>query len=512
MRIRHGKLYILTICMLLLACLLLTCAVYASGEGVYSSVDELEDKRIAAQQGTIIDQVVHERLPNSKTKYYNNTPDLVAALKSNKVDAMGCTEIFFKQYLAEDESLALIGDPLATMDIAYLLPKKEKSKKLAGELNEFIAKMKAEGKLDELQDKWVGGTEDRKTMDDYSDLPATNGTIRYVTEGMYPPFNYVRDGKDVGLEIELTGEFCKEYGYALDITNMSFDALMPALQAGKYDLAASGIAVTEERKKNVLFSDPYVQDSIVVAVLSKDADTSLFGSMKKSFRNTFIKEKRYRLFTKGIFTTLLISVLSILFGTLLGFLVFLLYRKGNPVANTLTRFSIWLVQGMPLVVFLMILYYIILGKTEIDGVWVAVLGFTLTFGSSVYGMLRSGTDAVGTGQTEASYALGFSDRETFFGIVLPQAARHFMPSYKAEVVSLIKATAIVGYVAVEDLTKMGDIVRSRTYEPFFPLLAVAVIYFILAGLLNFVIGRLTQRVDPKRRTKEEILKGVKTDD
>lgn len=293
---------------------------------------------------------------------------------------------------------------------------------------------------------------------------------------------------------------------------MSFDALMPALAAGKYDFAASGIAVTEERKKNVLFSDPYVVDHGVFAVLKKDADRSLFGSIEKSFNNTFIKENRYRLFIQGIRNTILITVLAMIFGTLLGFLLFLLYRKGNPLANTITRFSIWLVQGMPLVVLLMILYYVVLKDVNLDGIWVAVLGFTLTFGASVYGMLKSGTEAVGPGQEEASYALGFNDRETFFGIILPQAARHFMPSYKAEVVSLIKATAIVGYVAVEDLTKMGDIVRSRTYEAFFPLIAVAIIYFVLAGCLNFIVGRLTMHVDPKIRTKAQILKEVVTND
>ena len=87
-----------------------------------------------------------------------------------------------------------------------------------------------------------------------------------------------------------------------------------------------------------------------------------------------------------------------------------------------------------------------------------------------------------------------------------------MPAYKDEIVGLIKATAIVGYIAVQDLTKMGDIVRSRTYEAFFPLIAVTIIYFILEGLLNLVSGWLRERSDPKKRSKERILKGVKTDD
>ena len=97
-------------------------------------------------------------------------------------------------------------------------------------------------------------------------------------------------------------------------------------------------------------------------------------------------------------------------------------------------------------------------------------------------------------------------------MVLPQAVPHFFPAYKGEITSLIKATAVVGYIAVQDLTKMGDIIRGRTYEAFFPLIAVAVIYFLLAGILTFLAGRLELCLDPKRRKKETILKGVTTHD
>ena len=209
---------------------------------------------------------------------------------------------------------------------------------------------------------------------------------------------------------------------------------------------------------------------------------------------------------------MLITVLSILFGTILGFAVFMLCRNGNPVANTVTRFCVWLVQGMPVVVLLMILYYIIFGRVNISGAAVSVVGFTLVFGSAVYGMLRAGVGAIDKGQLEAAYALGYTNRKAFFRIILPQALPHFMPAYKGEITALIKATAVVGYVAVQDLTKMGDIVRSRTYEAFFPLIAVAIIYFILAAILIFLVNRLEIRIDPRRRSKEQILKGVKTND
>ena len=137
---------------------------------------------------------------------------------------------------------------------------------------------------------------------------------------------------------------------------------------------------------------------------------------------------------------------------------------------------------------------------------------TRMFGSAVFAMLRSGVGAIDRGQLEAAYALGYTNRKAFYRIILPQALPHFMPAYKGEITALIKATAVVGYVAVQDLTKMGDIVRSRTYEAFFPLIAVAIIYFLLAAILTFLVNRIEIRIDPRRRSKQQILKGVKTDD
>ena len=141
----------------------------------------------------------------------------------------------------------------------------------------------------------------------------------------------------------------------------------------------------------------------------------------------------------------------------------------------------------------------------------AVIGFTLTLGASVFGTLKMGVGAVEPGQYEAAYALGYSNRSTFFRIILPQALPHVLPAYKGEIVSLLKATAIVGYIAVQDLTKMGDIVRSRTYEAFFPLIAVTVIYFLLEGILRFLISHIAVRLDFRRRKPEDILKGIKAD-
>ncbi len=130
----------------------------------------------------------------------------------------------------------------------------------------------------------------------------------------------------------------------------------------------------------------------------------------------------------------------------------------------------------------------------------------------MFGMLESGVKAVNSGQVEGARALGYTDRQAFFKIVLPQATLHFLPTYKSTVVGHIKETAIVGYIAVKDLTKITDIIRGNTFEPFFPLIATAIIYFILSWILTFIIGRLQFAMDPKNRDRSKILTGLKGGD
>ena len=143
-----------------------------------------------------------------------------------------------------------------------------------------------------------------------------------------------------------------------------------------------------------------------------------------------------------------------------------------------------------------------------SGIVVAIVGFILTFGSFVYDNLDLTVSGVDNGQKEAAYALGYSRNRTFFRIILPQAMKMFVPSYSGEIVNLIKATSVVGYIAVNDLTKMGDIIRGNTYEAFFPLIAVAVIYFAITWIIAGFLGILRKKTEPKRRKNKNILKGV----
>ncbi len=486
------------------------------------SLRDYNGKPLGVLVGPLMEDAAREHFPDSEVLLFNGYQDCIAALLSGKVDGYLGDEPGVKSVHAEQPEIDYIRERIAQNNYSFAFRKNDgKSAALCAELNDFLARSWADGTMQEIDDIWFGTDEDRKVVD-MSGLTGENGTIRVVTTSTDMPFSYIKDGKNVGYDIDLVVRFCRDRGYALELGDVDFAGRIPAIESGKYDFTTD-MNVTPEREEQVLFSDPTSYGGIVLAVRSADlaaaqgaaqsAGTAANDrSLKSSFIKTFIREDRWKLFVQGVLTTLLITLLTILLGTALGFGIFMLCRGGNPAANLVTRFCLWLVQGMPMVVLLMILYYVIFGSVAIGGVAVAVIGFTLTFGAAVFGLLKMGVGAVDNGQYEAAYALGYPNRKTFYRIILPQALPHVLPAYRGEIVSLIKATAIVGYIAVQDLTKMGDIVRSRTYEAFFPLIAVTVIYFALEGLVGFVISRITVGFDPKRRKSADILKGVKTDD
>lgn len=474
----------------------------------YTSFAELEHARIGVGTGTVQALQTEERFPEAELLYFSSEVDMLNALRAGKIDAFATAEALLKYMMTENPDLTYLDEWLSEgMFVGAIFSKTERGQKLCDEFSAFIRESKENGVYKEIEDTWFGDDEEKRVVPDLYDLPSPNGTLRMASYTAFVPFVYIKDGKPVGIDIDTVVRFCKQKGYGLEVVPMDFDAIIPSVVTGKADFGCGGIAYTPERAESVLYSEFTFESHSVIAVLKDPgaaADQGFLTSVKQSFERTFIKENRWKLFIEGIGTTLLITVLSILFGTVLGFVVFMICRNGHPVANAITRFCIWLVQGMPVVVLLMILYYIIFGKLAISGVVVAIVGFTLVFGSAVYAMIKAGVGAIDVGQLEAAYTLGYTNRRAFFRIILPQALPHFMPAYKGEITAIIKATAVVGYIAVQDLTKMGDIVRSRTYEAFFPLIAVAVIYFILAAVLTFIVNRIEPHIDPRKRSLEDI--------
>ena len=479
----------------------------------FADFSDLSGRTVSMLTGAPFEELVRSKAPDvGEFTFFNGTPDMIQALKAHKTDAFLMNNAVGQLVLNRNPDLALFPQSLQDGAFGIAFAKGDARRDQWQAAYDAIPRSEIQG----AWEKWTGADDSIKVLPE-QDWPGANGTVRVAACDTLEPMSYVGgNGELKGFDLEVILMIARELDVKVEFTGMEFSAILAAVQSGKADLGAGSIIITEERAEEVDFLE-YQPAAFVLIVRTASAslaaqEDSPWSGFLSSFEKTFLRENRWQLFAQGILTTLLITVLTILFGTLLGFGVFMLCRNGNPFANGVTRFCLWLVQGMPMVVLLMILYYVIFGSLAISGVVVAVIGFTLTFGSAVFGLLKMGVGAVDAGQYEAAYALGYSNARTFFRIILPQALPHVLPAYRGEIVGLIKATAIVGYIAVQDLTKMGDIVRSRTYEAFFPLIAITIIYFALEGLIGFVVSRVSLNVNPKRRKPEDILKGVKTGD
>ena len=218
----------------------------------------------------------------------------------------------------------------------------------------------------------------------------------------------------------------------------------------------------------------------------------VMSGIGESFYNNFIVEDRYMHIVNGLETTLIITFFAVLLGTLLGGGICWMRMNRRKWLRSIATVYIDIMRGTPVLVMLMIMYYVILAPVNASGVFVAILTFAMNTAAYMSEMLRTAIEGIDKGQTEAGLSLGLSKTQTFFYIVFPQAVRSVIPVYQGEVISLLKSTSIVGYIAVMDMTKASDIIRARTFEAFLPLILVAVIYFIIAWLIGFLLKFLTK--------------------
>ncbi|MBR1788068.1 MAG: ABC transporter permease subunit [Bacteroidaceae bacterium] len=217
------------------------------------------------------------------------------------------------------------------------------------------------------------------------------------------------------------------------------------------------------------------------------------ASLKESFTSNLIDENRYQMILNGLQLTLLITFCAVLLGTLLGGLVCWMRMNRRTWLRRVAQVYVDLMRGTPVLVLLMLMFYVVMAPTGASGIVVAILTFAMNAAAYICEMLRTAIQGIDRGQTEAGLALGYTQRQTFFRIVLPQVVRAVMPVYQGEVVSLLKGTSIVGYIAVTDMTRASDLIRSRTFDAFFPLLVTALIYFLVAWVIGLLLTSLVQR-------------------
>lgn len=479
--------------------------------GKLNTVDDLKDKKIGVLLGGIHDEYAHQTYPNATVMQYKSPSDLILAVKTNKIDAAFFAHESLLEMMRSDQELAILGENLYRIPMGMGF--NQNNDRLREQFNEFLKQIKANGVYDDMADRWVTrGINDMPVIDN----PKNNGRLVVgVVSDKGLPFAIVKNNRIVGFDIEMAERFAASLGKELVLQDMEFASLIAAVAGNKIDMVDSTLVITEERKKQIDFSDPYYELGTSVFTLKKNlaaydgqsdesAVTSFIQSISESFKNNIIVEQRYLLIVDGLKVTAIISLLSVLFGTLLGALICFMRMARNRILCTIARVYISILRGTPVLVLLMLIFYVVFASVNIDPIIVAVIAFGMNFGAYVSEMFRTAIESIDRGQTEAGIAGGFTPFQTFVYIILPQAVRQVLPVYKGEFISLVKMTSVVGYIAVQDLTKASDIIRSRTFDAFFPLVMVAVLYFIMAYLLALVLDYIGMKTDPKRNRPKRI--------
>lgn len=227
---------------------------------------------------------------------------------------------------------------------------------------------------------------------------------------------------------------------------------------------------------------------------------SYFSEFSQKFYDSFIEKNRYKYIVNGLGNTLMITFFAIIIGIVLGTIIALVKtgHANNPnklrISNAICTVYLTVIRGTPIVVQLMIMWYIVFQSPNLDRILAAILAFGINSGAYVAEIIRSGIQSVDKGQTEAGRSLGLSQHDTMVKIVFPQALKNVLPAIGNEFIALVKETSVAGYIAIPDLTKGGDTIRSITYDPFTPLIAVAAIYLLIVMGLTTLLGKLERRL------------------
>ena len=222
-------------------------------------------------------------------------------------------------------------------------------------------------------------------------------------------------------------------------------------------------------------------------------------SLKERFILNFVSDDRWKYLVNGLKVTMIVAFFAALLGIVIGFLLAIIRathdKEGKlKVLNFIAHIYITIIRGTPVVVQLLIIYFVVFGSVNVSKVLVAVLAFGLNSGAYVAEIFRSGIMSIDQGQFEAGRSIGMTYIQTMRHIIIPQAFKNVLPALGNEFIVLMKETSVSGYIALRDLTKGGDIIRSRTYDAFMPLIAIALIYLFFVMIFSKLVSLLERRL------------------
>lgn len=468
------------------------------------SIDDLKGTTIGVQLGTTADVLASEyekKGEGAKVERFTKTADAIQALKQGKIGCVIVDEVPGKAFLRKNQGMRILPQTFGESGFAICIAKG--NEELLKQCNQAILKLKQSGLLDSISSRHM----DREMAVAYEpqQVKHSRGKIRFATNATFEPFEYYKDGKIVGIDVDVARALGDVLDMDVEVVDMEFDAIITSVQTGKADAGIAGMTVTEERKKNINFSEPYAYERQVVIVNDKSNAASMGEgqSLKEKFKSCFVTEHRYQYLVKGLCNTLLITFFAIILSLILGTMIAIVRatherNHTHPVLNAICQVYLTIVRGTPTMVQLLIIYYVVFASADVNKIVLAVIAFGLNSAAYIAEVIRSGIMSVDRGQMEAGRSLGLSYSKTMRLVILPQAFKNVMPAMGNELITLLKETSISGYIGLVDLTKGSDIIRSITYEAMLPLGIVACIYLLIVAALYLGVQKLEKHL---RRTE-----------
>lgn len=441
-----------------------------NGLTISTSAGNYYDNKYSRQEGITILRV-------------NSEADGILAVRQGLADVHVTDEVAFTPETRKQLGIKMAFRGEEAFDVAFALRKGDRL--LREQLDRFISESKADGSIDAIIAHWLEGAPAPAMPQGAVSEAAT--PIRYITGINMAPVCYMGEGGQwTGMDADIVKRFGAWCGRPVEIEFMNLGSALLALDSGQCDVVGACLYVTEEREKSVDFSQSYYQCHAGFFIVDEGAASPL--SLRERVKANLITEGRWKLIANGLWETVVITFFSILLGTLLGAGVCAMLRSRRKWLSRTAQLYGAFLQGIPTLVLLLVMFYIVLSDTGLSGTVIAVFTFALFFAWSSGSIFSSAISSVPKGQTEAGLSLGFTPLKTFTGIVFPQALQKALPLYRGECVSLLKNTSIVGYIAILDLTRASDLIRSRTFDALIPLLIITIAYFILAWIIRVLLN------------------------
>lgn len=450
--------------------------------------------RVATSTGSCYDIELSKR-EDIQLLLFNSDADQIQALLSGQADVLVQDETVFNSEIREEYGIKIAFKGEQAFPTAIVFRKDEPE--LVQAMNAVQKALQEDGTMQKIKDFWLN----EEYLDNrlYRHIPVeTTGDnpLRVACVVNLAPIAFVVGKEWYGLEVDLARALSSYLHRPLEFKLYDMSGIM-ALKNGMADLLIGGMFVTPERQMQFLFAEPYHSFHPAYYVMDPEAKADsragFWKKMEKSLRRNLIEENRWHYITSGLLETLKITLCAILLGSALGIGVCALARSRRKWLRGIAGFYNWFITGIPILVLLLILFYVVFVGSGLSPATVAIIAFSLDFAAGAGEIYANSLSAIPHGQTEAGLALGFTRLQTFFHIVFPQAVKRGLPLFQGQCISLLKGTSIVGYIAIQDLTRAGDLIRSRTFDPFVPLLIVTVIYFLLAWLIILLLKLVTPK-------------------